>query len=231
LVYRGLSDEDLEIAKEDAVEAGKSLTDYGRISRTAKYESRIRDIAEKHGVPGELFLGFVMYESEGFANSVSPTGAGEKGLTQMDDAMAQKHGLRTSDGNDDERFDPEKILPASAEELVEAYERLGDWGLAFQQWHVGMSQLYDEILKPYFLSAHDEDLPSIGETPESEVQKVHELYKAKIKQYKVTVYHLFKNPQIQEVVSGPRWYATDQYLPRILGSAGAYYGFETIVKS
>jgi len=240
LVYRNLPSEDMDVAKREVFAEGQALADYDRVLRTSQYESLIRNTAKAHGVPEELLLGLAMYESEGQANYVSDKGC--KGLTAMGDEIALKHNLKISDGDDDERLDPDKILPATASELREYFERLGDWGLAFQEWHVGRTQLYDELLRPYFASAHGEDLPSINVAPtdatseakvaaDLETQKILELYKQKIDQYQVTVYHLFKNPQIQELVSSSGWEGTDHYLPRIMGSYAMFQGYNAVAIS
>src|SRR3989344_2980630 len=90
-----------------------------------------------------LLIGLVIAESNGRPKAVSSKGA--KGLTQMDDNMTRRYGLVLSDGDDDERFDPEKILPATAQELTAQYERYGDWGLVFWSWHLGDPQLYEAL--------------------------------------------------------------------------------------
>ncbi len=214
LVYRGLSGKDLEDAKIQAMEEGRSMADSGRLLRIAEHEGLITKIAEAHGIPKELLLGLAAYESEGFAKSVGK--AGEKGLTHMSDAIALKHGLRISDGDDDERFDPEKCLRATAEELAEARDQLGNLGLGVLRWNTGEPQLYDELLAPYFANTY-------GEEPGLEVQNVSDFFKAKIGQHEVTVYHLFKNLE--------GWERVRVYVPRVLGVAGAYYGCETIINS
>jgi len=228
LVYPGLSGEDLENAKEQVIEASQLSLDLGRISRTLKYEGQIREIAREQGVPEELFLGFVAYESEGYPDSVGPVG--ERGFTQMTAEMANRYGLQTSEGEGDERFDPGKILPASAEELKGYYDKFGNWGLAFQAWNVGEPQLY-ELLNIYFDNAHNEYLPSIEETPESEVPEVIKQYKDKIEEHGVTVYQLFNNSQVQIAIAGSGFAGTDWYVPRIAGAAAAVEGFKTIAKS
>ncbi len=239
LVYPNLPSQDMDIAKREAFEAGQFLLDYDRILRTAQYEDLIRNNAKSQGVPEELLLGLVIAESGGDPKAVSDKGA--KGLTQMMDEMAEKHGLQISGGDDDERFDPEKIVPPTARGLREEFERFGNWGLAFQAWHVGDGNLY-KLLKLHVATAHGEELPDIkvepdNDSPEAkavadlEAERRKELYKDKIQAYGVTVYNIFKNPQVQEVSSGEAWENTDQYLPRIIGSAAMFEGNKTIVKS
>ena len=246
LVYPNLPSEDMDVVKREAAAAGHSLYDFDKILRTVEYEGLIRNTAKAHGIPEELLLGLVLAESGGDRTAMGErdegTGEQAKGLTQMMDTMARKYNLKSSDGDDDERFDPNKILPATAMELREYYESLGNWGLAFQEWHVGMPQLYKDILQPYFASAHGENLPSYKVEPaddtseaksaaDLETKEILSLYRNKISEYGVTVYHLFKNPQIQETVASPGWENTGQYLPRIIGLYAEFEGNKLIAKS
>jgi len=238
-VYPDLSSEEMASAKKEAFETEKTFLDYDAIYNTAKYESLIRKSAEKEGIPEELLLGLVVYESKGNPKAVSSAGA--KGLTAMMDEMAQRNGLKIGNGEDDERFDPDKILPATARQLREEYERFGNWGLAFQAWHLGDKQLYG-LLRIHFASAYGENLPDImvravDDSEEAkaaanlEAEKIKAQYKDKIREHKVTVYHLFKNPKIQEETASDNWESTGDYLPRIIGSAAMFEGNKMLVRS
>ena len=177
-----------------------------------------------------LLIGLVIAESNGRPKAVSSKGA--KGLTQMDDNMTRRYGLVLSDGDDDERFDPEKILPATAQELTAQYERYGDWGLAFWSWHLGDPQLY-EALQIYVKDEYGKELPStyVEPTDESseaqavatfEAQRRISLYKEMIQKKGITVYHILSNPTIAEMFSGEEWNMTDEYVFRVVAASEAY---------
>jgi|SRR3989344_2296991 len=193
-------------------------------------EDLIIKSAREKGVPESLLLGMVIMESSGNEKAVS--GVGAKGLTQMMDGMAVKHELNINDGDDDERFIPEKILPATATELVEQYGRYGDWSLAVWDWHAGNKNVYT-ALQVYLKEAYREELPDINVYPSDESEEAKavatveadrriRLFREAIGQHKITVYQLFENPTITEMFSGEEWNMTDEYVFRVVAASEAY---------
>ncbi|GEM_PF-6361891 len=110
------------------------------------YEQKIREYARSAEIPEELFLGLIITESKG--NRFAVSAADCRGLTQMSTLIAEKYGLYVTEEVEDvsdERYIPEKILPASAAEIREYYEKYGDWTLALWAWHAGEPQVNEAI--------------------------------------------------------------------------------------
>lgn len=239
LVYPNLSQEARQTAlsavfKAQEVMLPNILPNLGRIK---SYEQLIRESARSAQVPENLLLGLVIAESLGDAKAVSYAGA--KGLTQMMDTMASKYDLKISEGEDDERQVPEKILPASAKELKEAYDlRYGDWGLALWEWHAGAPQVY-EALKVYFREKYQEELEDINVSPQDDSQQAQEeataeavrriaANKAKI-QGRVNLADLFQNQSVVNMFTGEGWDKTSEYVPRIIVSSIIYNANKSLI--
>lgn len=232
LVYPNLSGETRQAALDAVFEAQEVMLPniLPNLERIKSYELLIRESAKAAQVPENLLLGLVIAESQGDPEAVSPVGA--KGLTQMMDAMAQKYNLKISDGEDDERLMPEKILPASAKELKEAHDlRYGDWGLAFWEWHVGAPQVH-EALKVYFSEKYQEELEDINVKPANDSAEAEStataeairriaINKAKI-QGRVNLADLFQNQTVAGMFTGEGWNKTDEYVSRIVASSIIY---------
>ena len=242
-IFPNLTEEERALALEQ-VRKGKvvmlnNLTNEA-IVRIADNEDLIRSSAKRLGASDEvanLLVGLVITESNGRADALGEpdekTGEQAKGLTQMLEAMAQKHNLTISGGQDDERFIPEKILPATALELLEYYSKFGNWGLAIWSWHAGEPQVY-EAVRVYLSEKFDKELLDINvvpanDSPEAQaeatavaLQRMDE-YKRAIRDYNVTIFHLFSHPTIRTMFSGKGWNMTDEYVYRVIGAQEAYF--------
>lgn len=183
--------------------------DREHIELVKKYESLIRASAREKGVPEDLLLGLVIIESRGEPRAESNQELvfeeRARGLTQMMIPMAEKYGLVVSEHGRDDRYIPEKILPATAAELRESYEVLGDWGLAFQEWHLGRQQLFDAI--SLYLEEKEEGLENVDIT------------KKVISENGVNIHRLFD--KVGEGYTGESWNETTEYVARLV--AGSIY--------
>lgn len=100
------------------------------------YEDLITKSANETGVPVELFAALIRGESNFNPKAVSPTGA--KGMAQFVKDTAIASGLKVhSDPSKDERFIPEKALPASAKLLANLYGKYNSWPLALTAYNAG----------------------------------------------------------------------------------------------
>lgn len=194
----------------------------------AQNEQLIRKSARDAGVPEDLLLGLTIIESKGDQYAESPAGA--RGLTQMMPQMAEKYGLEVSEFGNDERYIPEKIVPATVKELKESYNRWGDWGLALWEWHAGAPEIYNAI-NMYLRDVYQEQLEDINNDSPAEVERIMKSYKDKIAQYNINVFRLFQNPLIRAEFSGPGWDLTSIYVPRAVAASIVYRANENLIAS
>jgi len=198
--------------------------------RIAKYEPLIRETARSAGVPGDLLLGLVITESVG--DSLAISGLGAKGLTQMMDPVAEKYGLYIADDLSDERFNPERVLPPSAQELREYYDKFGDWSLAFWAWHIGTPEVYDAV-KTFAHLEYGVELADVNVEPKNKTNEAYEEatliatermehYKNFISRQKISFSNLYENETVREMYSGGNSDETLKYLPRIEESVEVY---------
>lgn len=87
-----------------------------------------RRIAREHGIPEDLFLRQIGWES-GW-NPRARGAAGEMGLGQLMPATAAALGVR-------DPWDPEQNLRGAARYLAQQYRRFGDWALALAAYNAG----------------------------------------------------------------------------------------------
>src|SRR3989344_164804 len=242
-VYPNLTSEEkaqaLEMVRKGKVVMLNNLTNEA-IGRIAANEEVIRSSITRLGMSdgvANLLLGLVIAESNGMVDAIGDpdpqTGEQARGLTQMMKATAEKYALKISGGDDDERFIPEKILPATALELLEYYSKFGNWGLAIWSWHAGEPQVY-EAVRVYLSEKFDKELLDINvvpanDSPEAQaeatavaLQRMDE-YKRAIRDYNVTIFHLFSHPTIRTMFSGKGWNMTDEYVYRVIGAQEAYF--------
>lgn len=187
----------------------ESYLDREHIELVKKYEGLIRASAKEKGVPEDLLLGLVIIESRGEPRAESNQELAfeerARGLTQMMIPMAEKYGLAVSEYGQDDRYIPEKILPATAAELRESYQVLGDWGLALQEWHLGRQQLFDAI--------------SLYLSKVKSLENV-DITKAVISENGVNIYSLFD--KVGAAYTGESWNETTEYVARLV-AASIYY--------
>ncbi|OGD88423.1 hypothetical protein A3J17_03835 [Candidatus Curtissbacteria bacterium RIFCSPLOWO2_02_FULL_40_11] len=240
LVYGGLSGESRRGALAEIFRVqGLMLPNINpHLGRIKQKEELVRKSAREAQVPEDLLLGLVITESLGDAKAVSYAKA--KGLSQMMDPMAQKYNLRISQGDDDERFIPEKILAATAKELKEAFDtRYGDWGLALWEWHAGTGQVF-RALRVYFSEKYGEELEDINvvvadETPDAQQKATAEAMrrivhnKSRI-EGRVNMYDLFQNQSIAGMFEGEEWDVTHEYVPRIVASSLIYKANKNLIR-
>lgn len=202
-----------------------------QIKQMSNYESLVRSKAQEAGIPEDLFLGLVFWESKGNPQAISDDGA--KGLTQMMEGMAKAYGLKIG-GQEDERFIPEKILEATAAELKKYWSKFGDWGLAFWTWHAGENKVY-KSLRVHLKEQFSDDLPDInvasqGDSREArdaevlEVQRRKDQYLQRIQERGVSSYHLLQNQTIIKMFSGPEMDETLEFVPRVVAASRVYQG-------
>lgn len=239
LVYPNLSPENKQDALSQVFKAQEVMLPniLPNLARIRQYEQLIRESAQAVRVPENLLLGLMITESKGDSKAVSHAGA--KGLTQMMDAMAQKYDLGISDSQDDQRLIPEKIMPATAKELKEAYDlRYGDWGLALWEWHAGAVQVF-EALRVYFREKYDEELEDINVTFANDSEQARDAATAdalarisrnKLRiEGKVNLYDLFQNQSIANMFAGEEWDKTAEYVSRIVASSIIYGANKNLV--
>lgn len=215
LVYPGINNLERDYLVEDQRQTQILVLESFNVEQfrqIKKYEPLIYQSAQKYNVPEELLLGLVAWESKGDSKAESfvdePWDRRARGLTQIMVPMAKSLGLHVEEGEGDERYIPEKVLPLTARELRKNFDqRWGNWGLAVWEWHVGATQIY-KALKKYISQTHGEDLALPT--------------KDKIAQYQMNLHRLFKNDSVKEMFSGTAWDQTDQYVPRILAAADIY---------
>ena len=102
-----------------------------RKTRRSALQSAAAEIAEREGVPAELFLALVHAESSFNPNARSHVGA--IGLTQLMPATAKELGVNP--------HDPVQNLMGGARYLRLQYERFGSWTLALAAYNAGPTRV------------------------------------------------------------------------------------------
>lgn len=215
----------------------------------SQQEEKIRQAAKEHQTPEDLLLGLVITESVGDRYAVSSAGA--KGLTQMMDEMAKKHGLQVSGADTkaegynpktdpDDRFNPDLILEPTTRELREAYDtRWGNWGLTFWEWHAGATNIYN-ALQVYISDKHQLQLPDIKVIPTDNSEQANavatteasrrvERYKSVIKEKGINVFEMLQYPAIINMFNELGYDYTKKYIPRIVASSLLYNSLKSLV--
>ena len=231
LVYPWLADEDRDGAFEQFnLETAKirATISPDQIRAVGKYEDLIRQSAQDAKIPANLLLGLVFWESKGNPKAVSDSKPPAKGLSQMKAEIAQKYGLKVSDGDDDDRFIPEKILPATAREIHSYIEQFGNIGLAFWTWHAGIPKVYAAINTYMDGQLPDINVMEADDSEEARAEATQEagriinLYRETIKNERINLYKLFQNPNVQEMFQGEEWDETESYVRRVLATIDIY---------
>ncbi len=233
LAFPGLYDSEKLEAIYKVQNTRESLDEYNgpeMAAEISQYEELIRQSAKKYDFPADILIGIVGLESKG--DRFAQSSAGAKGLTQMGDLVARKHNLHISDGEDDDRFDPEKIIPATARELAQLSEKEGTIAGAVQEWHMG--EPHYQGFKRRWLAKMGVVLPDINVQPEDDSWEVlkdaHDeaifrinLYKLTTIQRGVSPFKIFKDPEIHEITKDPAWNDTENYIPYVLAAIDKYY--------
>jgi soluble lytic murein transglycosylase-like protein len=106
--------------------SAEAVPDYrGRYS--GEYIAVAEGLAEKYGIPGDLFLRLVQQESGWNPNAVSPKGA--TGLAQLMPGTARTLGVDIND--------PKENLEGGARYLRAMYDKFGSWRLALAAYNAG----------------------------------------------------------------------------------------------
>jgi len=218
LIYSGLTskevDEALARVEQIKVQVGH-MFDEEHIQMVKNIDSLINASAQAAGMPVGLLRGLVITESLGDPKAES--GVGAKGLTQVMEHIAPELGLKTRERDGvEERYIPEKILPATARELTKEYERFGNWGFALWSWHAGDPQIYS-LIRQYAHLEFGQDLPDIAQDDYQSALEVSSMYKTFISQHLQNPYRLFQNQTIAQELERQNWDSTKEYLPRIIG--------------
>lgn len=104
-------------------------------NKPSEYDGIFRQASDETGVPYEYLrkLGF----NESSFNPKAQSKTGPRGMMQFTKRTAINLGLNATDGDDDERLDPVKAVPAAARHLKELADKYdGDWlkaSLAYNQ--------------------------------------------------------------------------------------------------
>ncbi len=103
---------------------------FGILSTRRDYDNIIMRAADEYGVPFEMIRAVIGAESAFNPKAVSPAGAG--GIMQFIETTAAAYGLTP-----DERFEPEKAIPAGARLLRDLRVKFGNWPEAVAAYNAG----------------------------------------------------------------------------------------------
>lgn len=240
----GLSEDQIKLGRNTTLEANHDVFDLDIILRTSVNEDTIRSAARDNNVPEELLIGLVATESGGETEAIpDPRKRQDEqaaGLTQLMPDVARKHGLKVTNGKDDERFIPGKSLPAAASEIREEYDqRFGEWSLAFWAFHLGAPQLFDAIQAcakdAYKVSLPDIRVVSGPNKPPAqataEAAEIKDRYRRLIQEKKLNAFKLLLNPAVRQQFQGDGWDQTLKYVSRIYASAATYSANKPIIEA
>ena len=243
LIYGSLDEDQMRQAIQ-AHEIEKSIVrndylDSETFERVKRLEPLIWQASQKYNVPSDLLLGMVIVESRGEVLAVS--GAGAKGATQMMDEVAESHDLAVSGadtqsayfeaqsdyvnretGELDNRFYPEKIIPATAFELASSYGRWGDWSLAVWEWHAGAPEIYDN-LRDYIFGHFGESLDEMRGLDVQPAMELVQIYRDRISAYKLNAAKLLADSLILAKYEGRvEFDLTEVYAKRVVAAAEVF---------
>ena len=154
----------------------------GMKSVTKNHAQDIIAAANKYKIPPEILLSISLIENGGGENMVSPSGA--KGYMQLAPDKSPDNG------------------PGDAEKaaiyLVDMRDRFGgDLGIAVWGYHAGEGNVY-HALQVYFNDTRGTKFGDITEMSEAAAAKMASTYKQLISDYKVNLFTLFSNKEVQK---------------------------------
>lgn len=119
-----------------------------------KYESLIRQKAQKYGVDEDAALGIIAIENGGGEDAVNPI-TGARGVAQFLESTARQYGV--------DRSDPESSIDGMARYLRDNKKLFGDnMGLAVWSYHAGAGVVM-KALQIYFADTRGVDIGNYGQ--------------------------------------------------------------------
>ncbi len=106
----------------------------GNFSTVSRYNDYIEEAAEETGVPADFIRSYLTVESAG--SSIARSEAGAAGIAQFLEPTAEHAGLEVN-SYIDERLDPRKAIPASAEFYDQLLDRYDSKALAAAAYNMG----------------------------------------------------------------------------------------------
>lgn len=235
--YGNLLPGEKEEALQFVIENGAKMENMSneQIARVLQYKGIVEKSVENTPIPSDLLLGLIAVESKGDRFAVSSTGV-HLGLTQMSEGIARKHGLAVTGDENDERFIPEKIIPATAAELSEYMEVYGDdISLTLDTWHAGMGNV-SGLIQTYVENSFGYRLPDFGNGTDPEIVKLYtdEVAGTRTNETetptsgdqidvrrgtRINSFRLLQDPETAEIIKGESWDNHDLYSPSVITSA------------
>lgn len=211
-------------------------------------DQEVWDTSNKTGVPYHVLLGIVITESHGDKMAIAqqdveakkdnPNIEIHKGLTGMSESMAKKYNLKVSDGDDDERLIPSKILESTANELLESFGQFNgqdggnkDWGIPTFEWVAGRGRVYlafQKFLEDEGIVKFDVPQNASGESATAIAAGLISDYQRVIREQKINIFTLLKDPNIAQVFEDLDWASIKAYVPRVAGSAILWSQLKTL---
>ena len=197
---------------------------------TQKNEQKIREAAQKYGIPEEIALGIVLIENGGGDDLFSEALA--RGPCQFLPKTAREYGLEVDkifdesvpenpDKYVDERI-TDKCFEAMCKYIATMRESFGgDLGITVWAYHAGQGNVYS-ALREYFIDTMDRDFGDATDFESPDNQKIVKNYSDQIKKSNLNVHQLLSNERVRQNVLAFLGDETDLYASKAVAAAEIY---------
>lgn len=180
------------------------------------HKDKIKETAQNYQIPPDVTIGMAALENGGSESAVSSAGA--VGIFQITRGTAQQLGL-TTDGDNDERLDPDKNISAGIKYLDQNLKLFSDVGLAVWSYHAG-PQNVSVAIKTYLQTLGEKDAYDYVEAEDAGIlERAKYVWRAYITKGDINVHRLLQNPRVQLEALAGLTDETELYIYKVVAAA------------